>query len=190
MTKLNTLVKEKVLIEPDFESNKKIIIKKISIQNFEDVKNFDITFDSQLALIPISSANILIRVINIILKSRTRSEEKIKNKEELQINAEVEIEDQPYFIAINGKNEDGYNYYVQTQDGEVCEDFYDMIKQNMEEENISFFDYNNTYSDRIIVYKDFERYVPSNIISKITDGVGNTRHFHYFLGKFVFSLQP
>ena len=165
-----------------------MIIKRIRIKDFGKDDRFEVSFDPQLAVLPAPSAKTILKAIGLVLKSRFPVGEKRIAAAGSEIEAEINLSDKPLLItAAKSSEEAGFVYEVKTADGKRYDDFYGMIHQCAEEENLTCFAYdrNDRYSDRLLHYKDFEKYYARGQFTELTDGIGNTKVFRSCLNKYI-----
>ena len=161
-----------------------MLVKRIHIEDFEEVDHFEASFDPQLAVLSPKIADTIVKAIGVIMKSEFLIGHDPVIKEGTEIKAEIEITGTLYYVTATGVPEtNSFEYDVKTQGESSCDDFYDMIHQNAEEESLSRFVYDrrNRFSDRLKHYKDIEDYYPERSFSKLTDGIGDTRMFRISL---------
>ena len=165
-----------------------MIIKRITMEDFENIPHFESSFDSRLAVLPLGMENTVLKAIGIILKSDLLAGDKIYASENMLIQAEISVDECNFMItATKSEDNDGFNIVVEDQYGNTCTDFYDVISQSTEEENLSYFafDQKNLFSERYKQYKDTEKYYSKDSFSKLTNGIGNTRLFRSCLSSHI-----
>ena len=165
-----------------------MVIKRIRIDDFENIPHFESTFDSRLAVLPPGIEYTLLKAIGIILKSDLLAGDKIYASEKTLIQAEIAVDECNFIITATKQNDnDGFTIVVEDQFGNTCTDFYDVISQSTEEENLSYFalDRKNLFSERYKHYKDTEKYYSKGSFSKLTNGIGNTRLFRSCLSNHI-----
>ncbi len=157
-----------------------MVIKRIRIDDFENIPHLESSFDSRLAVLPPGIEYTVLKAIGIILKSDLLAGDKIYASEKTLIQAEIAVDECNFIITATKQNDnDGFTIVVEDQFGNTCTDFYDVISQSTEEENLSYFalDRKNLFSERYKHYKDTEKYYSKGSFSKLTNGIGNTRLF-------------
>ena len=165
-----------------------MVIKRITIEDFENIPHFESSFDSRLAVLPPGIENTVLKAIGIILKSDLLAGDKIYASEKTLIQAEIAVDECNFIItATKSEGNNGFNIAVEDQYGNTCTDFYDVISQSTEEENLSYFafDPKNLFSERYKQYKDTEKYYSKDSFSKLTNGIGNTRLFRSCLSSHI-----
>ena len=161
-----------------------MLVKRIHIEDFEEVDHFEASFDPQLAVLSPMIADTVIKAIGVILKSEFLIGHDPVIKEGTEITAEIEITGTLYYVTATGVPEtNSFEYDVKTRKEGACDDFYEMIHQSPEEESLTRFVYDrkNRFSDRLEHYKDTEKYYPERSFSELTDGIGDTRVFRVSL---------
>ncbi len=169
-----------------------MLVRKIQIDNFENVGHFDASFDPRLAFLPPESAGTVVKAIGTSLKCRFLTGE-VKANADTVIKAEIETGGEAFFITATPSPEtNGFTCSVRTEDGKSRTGFYDAIRQCEEEERLSrfVFDKNDRYSYRFKRYKDIERYYTPGRFSELTDGIGNTKLFRSCLRDHIKTYIP
>ncbi len=170
-----------------------MIIKKIQIEDFEDVDRLETSFDPQFAVLPSEKSKTIMKALCVALKSRSLTGEKPdQTNSDAKIEVVIDIAGTAFYInAAVSAGTTGFDHTVKTEDGKICADFYEMIYQCAEEESLCFFtfDKKNRYSDRMRRYKDVEKYYAGGSFAELTDGIGNTRLFRSRLNEYVKSFM-
>lgn len=170
-----------------------LIIKRIEIKGFENVNRFEASFGSRFVILPGQIAVAITNAIGVALKSRILAGEAPGVNSNTFIRAEIEKAGETFSVVAHGSPEmEELIYEVSTENGNRCFDFFRRIHQSREEEILSFFvlDRSNRFSDRLMRYKDPEKYFPGDSFKKLTDGIGNTRSFRLCLGNYIRKYVP
>ncbi len=165
-----------------------MIVKRIQIEDFEDIDHFESFFDLKLAVLPRLNAVTITKAAGVVLKNRFLCSQKFRANRNTVIKAEISLSGEPFFITATYRPKiKEFEYTVKAKDGNPSADFYDMIRQNKEEASLSLFsfDKSNRYSDRLKRYKDVERYYSKERFSELTNGIGNTRLFRACLDRHI-----
>ncbi len=167
-----------------------MIIKKLKIDDFEDVEHLELSFSPQVISLEMPVADTVRKAVAVILKSVRMKDfaGDLCIKPGTSISAEIDINGEEYFVTARGSPETGgFEYDVRDDRGDHRFDFYDMIHVCEEEDRLSCFHYDEgkPYSRRLKQYKDIEKYYPEGVFSEITDGIGCTRTFRALLNEYI-----
>ena len=160
------------------------------MEEFENAGHFEASFDPRLAVLPARNAGAVRKALGVLLKSAALIGNVPKSGKETVIRAEISIRDRLFCVSARSTPEtNGFSCEVTDEDGKPCQAFYREIRQNAEEEGLSCFSpEKGRYSDRLMQYKDTERFYPAGRFAELTDGVGNTRLFRACLNEYIRAL--
>lgn len=170
------------------KTGRHLTVREIQIEDFENLSFFRSSFDSRIAVLPPESATAFKKAFGIAIKNRYLCGEKIKINEKTNIKVKAEISGKSYTVIAAGiKEQERFNYTVITAEGRVCDDFFYMIHQNYEEEQLVCFSVKREdgFSEKLKKYKDVERYYSKAEFAELTDGIGNTVLFRRCLNSYI-----
>ncbi len=172
-----------------------VIIKKLKIDDLEDIGHLELSFDSRVVSLEMPEADTVLKAVAVILRSVRMEDfaEDLCIKPGTSISAEIDINGAGFFVTARGSPEKGsFEYEVLDGSGNHRYDFYEMIHVCEEEDRLSCFQYDEKepYSRRLKQYKETEKYYPEGVFSEITDGIGCTRTFRALLNGFIKEFEP
>ncbi len=172
-----------------------MIIKKLKIDDFEDIGHLELSFDSQVVSLEMPKADTVLKAVAVILKSVRMEDfaEDLCIRSGTSISAEIDIIGAGFFVTARGSPETGgFDHDVRDSSGNCRSDFYEMIHVCEEEDRLSCFQYDEKepYSRRLKQYKETDKYYPEGVFSEITDGIGCTRTFRALLNGFIREFEP
>jgi len=170
-----------------------LIIKGIKIDKFENIDHFESLFDSKIAVLSDKNADSIIKAIGVALKNSSiiSTIRNVSNK--TRIEALIELNECTYKIIVKGNGKEKlFSYVVTTNAGPPDIDFYYSIQKSPEEESLVWFSYDKKapYSERLLIYKDPEKFGFSDDFFKMTNGIGDTRTFRICLHKYIKNYRP
>ncbi len=170
-------------------------IRGIKIENFERIERFESSFHSRLVFLPEEESADIVNAISAVLRRRTILAEIDKSKLESDtlIEAEIEAAGSVYFVTARWQAEkENFSYEVTEKGGTSKFDFYNLIYQNMEEEQLSYFcpKKNISFADRLKHYKDYREFYLDGAFSTLTDSIGVTKTFRAYLNKYIKNYTP
>lgn len=172
-----------------------MIIKKLKIDDFEDIGHLELSFDSQIVSLGMPEADTILKAAAVVLKSIRMKDfsDALCIRPGTSITAEIDINVAMFLVTARGNTEIcGFDYDVRDGSGNPRKDFYEMIHVCEEEDRLSCFQFDEgaPYSRRLRQYKETDKYYPGRIFSKITDGIGCTRTFRALLSRFIKEFVP
>ena len=160
--------------------NNRLTVKKIVIKEFENVKYFEKSFGPRLAVLPPDKAFAVRKALGVAFKDSMLAGPALKSDRASVITVKTEISGETYVMTATGTETPGkFIYTLLSGRNGSCEEYFRMIRQSEEEEEISCFfsDGRNRFSDKFKQYKDIENYYVEDRFFALTDGVGKTRTF-------------
>lgn len=175
------------------KGERKLILKKLTIEHFEKIQHYETSFDPKLSVISDSNADDIVRAIGIVTNNRILAGR--ITKEMLSVNtcirAEIEAQGTTFLVTARGQpSECGWEYDVREKDRMESmspSKLFRSIRLCEEEEALTYYRYNgkDRYSERFLHYKDPEKYYASGEFQKKTDGDGLTRSFRACLTEYM-----
>ena len=167
-----------------------MIIRKLKIEDFEDVERLELTFDSSLIRLDMPGAGAAAKAVAVALKSVLMKDfaEDLSIRLGTSISADIDINGAWYFVTARGSPKTGsFDHDVRDAGGKPVCDFYERIRVNEEEDRLSWFrcDPSDPYSRRLKHYREADKYYPQGVFSAITDGIGCTRTFRALLSEYI-----
>lgn len=175
------------------KEERKLILKKLTIEQFGKIRYFETSFDSKVSVISHSNSDLIVRAIGISTNNRTLAGH-ITNRMmsvNSHISAEIEVQGKAFLVNARGQpSQCGWAYDVRDtacMESMSPSKLFRSIRLCEEEEALTYYRYNgkDSYSDRFLHYKDPERYYASGEFQKKTDGVGLTRSFRACLAEYM-----
>ena len=175
-----------------------LILKKLEIEHFGNIRHVDIVFDEQLTAIRHLNADEIIKAIGLATDNTSLSG-RIAARTitgDTYIELELEVGGHPYLITAKGlprKKSCIYEAVDRKSDSAIdASKIFRHIRLCKEEENLTYYRYTSkdAYAERFLHYKDPDKYYPLGIFQKITDGMGLTQTFRTCLSEYIKTYEP
>ena len=143
-----------------------MILKKLKIENFGNIRRFETSFDSLLAVVSNYNADDIIKAIGVVTNNKTLTGRITKQmlSVDTNISAELKIDDEPFLINARAKpSYDACEYEsfeMNSMESINPEILFGSIRLCEEEESLTYYRFNrkNIYSERFLHYKDPDKY--------------------------------
>ncbi len=170
-------------------------IRKLKIEDFEDVGSLQRSFAPGPIRLEMPEAEAVEKALAVILKSARLRElaGDLRIRPGSRIAAEIAIGDDLYHVTARGRpDEGGFDYEVRDVSGGSRTDLYGRIQVSEEEDRLSWFRYDpkDPYSRRLNHYKESDKYYPEGAFAALTDGIGCTRAFRALLNEYIAAFEP
>ena len=175
-----------------------LILKKLEIEHFGNIRHVDIVFDEQLTAIRHLNADEIIKAIGLMTNNTSLSERIAARTVtgDTHMELELEISGQPYLIAARGlPRKKGFIYEAVDRKSNSAIDaskIFRHIRLCKEEESLTYYRYTSkdVYAERFLHYKDPDKYYPLGDFQKRTDGMGLTQTFRACLAEYMKKYEP
>ena len=169
-----------------------MILKKLTIKNFGGIKHFDTPFQEQVTAITVPDTESIVKAIGLATnnKSLIDRSKAFTVSGNTQIILKLEIAGHPYTITARGQPYSECIYEAADCKTNAAVDV-SLLFGNMrlceEEEDLIYYRYDpkNAFSNRLLRYKDPEKYYALGDFQKKTNGSGSTQTFRTYLKEFI-----
>lgn len=170
-----------------------MILKKLTIKEFGGIEHFDASFHEQVTAITVPNTESIVKAIGLATNNKNLIDcsEAFDVSENTEIILKLEIAGHPYTITARGQPHSSECIYVATDCKTNAAVDVSILFRNMrlceEEENLIYYRYNpkNAFSNRLLHYKDPEKYYALGDFQKKTNGSGSTQTFRTYLKEFI-----
>lgn len=170
-----------------------LILKELTIEQFGEIEHFDVLFHEQVTAITVPDTENIVKAIGLTTnnKSLIDCSEAFAVSDNTEIILKLEIAGHPYTITARGQPHSSACIYEATDCKTNAPVDVSLIFRNMrlceEEEDLIYYRYDpkNAFSNRLLHYKDPEKYYALEDFQKKTNGSGSTQTFRTYLKKFI-----
>ena len=149
-----------------------MIIKSIRIEDFGCIDHFESSFDPKLVLLSDKKAGTVMGAIGELLGYGAIAAPDLPGAGSCShVSAEIELNGETHSVSSNNQT---------------------AMRQNREEKDVSCFSSGQAcpFSERLLRYKDTEKYYAAGAFAGLTAGIGETRTFRACLNSFIKQYQP
>ncbi len=149
-----------------------MIIKSIRIEGFGGIDHFESSFDPRFVLLSGEKAGTVMAAIEKLFGYGAIVELDLPCADDSSlVTAEIELNGETCHIISNHNSS---------------------MRQNREEKDVSCYPANSTrpFSERLLRYKDTEKYYAAGVFAGLTAGIGATRTFRKCLNSFIKHYRP
>ena len=171
-----------------------MILKKLTIKEFGGIEHFDVPFREQVTAITVPNTESVVKAIGLATnnKSLIDCSEAFAVSDNTEIILKLEIAGHPYTITARGQPHSSECIYEAADRKTNAAVDVSILFRNMrlceeEEEDLIYYRYDtkNAFSNRILRYKDPEKYYALGDFQKKTNGSGSTQTFRIYLKEFI-----
>ncbi len=170
-----------------------MILKKLTIKEFGGIEHFDAPFHEQVTAITVPNTESIVKAIGLATNNKNLIDcsEAFDVSENTEIILKLEIAGHPYTITARGQPHSSECIYVATDCKTNAAVDVSILFRNMrlceEEEDLIYYRYDtkNAFSNRLLHYKDPEKYYALGDFQKKTNGFGSTQTFRTYLKEFI-----
>ena len=171
-----------------------MILKKLTIKEFGGIEHFDVPFREQVTAITVPNTESVVKAIGLATnnKSLIDCSEAFAVSDNTEIILKLEIAGHPYTITARGQPHSSECIYEAADRKTNAAVDVSILFRNMrlceeEEEDLIYYRYDtkNAFSNRILRYKDPEKYYALGDFQKKTNGSGSTQTFRTYLKEFI-----
>ena len=171
-----------------------MILKKLTIKEFGGIEHFDVPFREQVTAITVPNTESVVKAIGLATnnKSLIDCSEAFAVSDNTEIILKLEIASHPYTITARGQPHSSECIYEAADRKTNAAVDVSILFRNMrlceeEEEDLIYYRYDtkNAFSNRILRYKDPEKYYALGDFQKKTNGSGSTQTFRIYLKEFI-----
>ncbi len=170
-----------------------MILKKLTIKEFGGIEHFDAPFHEQVTAITVPDTESVVKAIGLATNNKNLIDcsEAFDVSENTEIILKLEIAGHPYTITARGQPHSSECIYEATDCKTNAAVDVSILFRNMrlceEEEDLIYYRYDtkNAFSNRLLHYKDPEKYYALGDFQKKTNGFGSTQTFRTYLKEFI-----
>ncbi len=170
-----------------------MILKKLTIKEFGGIEHFDAPFHEQVTAITVPNTESIVKAIGLATNNKNLIDcsEAFDVSENTEIILKLEIAGHPYTITARGQPHSSECIYVATDCKTNAAVDVSILFRNMrlceEEEDLIYYRYDtkNAFPNRLLHYKDPEKYYALGDFQKKTNGFGSTQTFRTYLKEFI-----
>ncbi len=170
-----------------------MILKKLTIKKFGGIEHFDVPFHEQVTAITVPDTESVVKAIGLATNNKNLIDcsEAFDVSENTEIILKLEIAGHPYTITARGQPHSSECIYEATDCKTNAAVDVSILFRNMrlceEEEDLIYYRYDtkNAFSNRLLHYKDPEKYYALGDFQKKTNGFGSTQTFRTYLKEFI-----
>ncbi len=170
-----------------------MILKKLTIKEFGGIEHFDAPFHEQVTAITVPDTESVVKAIGLATNNKNLIDcsEAFDVSENTEIILKLEIAGHPYTITARGQPHSSECIYVATDCKTNAAVDVSILFRNMrlceEEEDLIYYRYDtkNAFPNRLLHYKDPEKYYALGDFQKKTNGFGSTQTFRTYLKEFI-----
>ena len=175
-----------------------MILKKITIKKFGGIEHFDVLFHEQVTAITVPHIESIVKAIGLATNNKNliNCSEAFDISENTEIILKLEIAGHPYAITARGQPHSSECTYeaadCKTNTAVDVSLLFRNIRLCEEEEDLIYYRYNpkNAFSNRLLHYKNPEKYYELEDFQKKTNGFGSTQTFRTYLKEFIQKYVP
>lgn len=175
-----------------------MILKKLTIEQLGEIEHLDVPFHEQVTAMTVPDTESIVKAIGLATnnKSLIDRSETFTVSGGTQIILKLEIAGHPYAITARGQPYSNECIYEATDcNSNAAIDAFLLFKDMRlceEEESLIYYRYDpmDPFSDRLLHYKDPEKYYAWGDFQKKTNGSGSTQTFRAYLKDFIQKCGP
>ena len=170
-----------------------MILKELTIEQFGKIEHLNLPFHEEVTVITVPDTESIVKAIGLTTNNKRLidSSEEFAVSDNTKIILKLEIAGHPYTITARGQPHSSECIYEATDCKTNATVDVSILFRNMrlceEEEDLIYYRYDpkNAFSNRLLHYKDPEKYYALGDFQKKTNGFGSTQTFRTYLKEFI-----
>ncbi len=170
-----------------------MILKELTIERFGEIEHLNVPFNEEVTAITVPDTESIVKAIGLTTNKKRLIDcsEKFAVSDNTEIILKLEIAGHPYTITARGQPHSSECIYEATDCKTNAAVDVSILFRNMrlceEEEDLIYYRYDtkNAFPNRLLHYKNPEKYYALEDFQKKTNGFGSTQTFRTYLKEFI-----